>query len=212
MLAVIALVGRMPEARAGGDRPGPASAPVAPLPLDFAVVDKDGAPVAGIEWLAPQLANAASQYAKLGLRFAVMSVRRFAGNPRIETRKDRDELGQYYQHGYINVFIVEALRDIDTAGDYERGVCWGDEKHTAIAKYIIIQAGSPPGVLTHELGHMLGLGHSHQVDNVMSYSRSKKRVPFFMPIQAAEMRAYAKKLYQMGFLQPGPEDKVVKLE
>ncbi len=199
----------MPVAIAGKPEP---TTPVAPLPLDFAVVDKGGAPVAGIEWLAPQLANAAAMYAKLGLRFAVMSVRRFDGKPRIETRKDRDDLGKYYQHGYINVFIVEALKDIDTASDYERGVCWGDENHTAISKYIIIQAGSPPGVLTHEMGHMLGLPHSHQIDNVMSYSRSKKRPPFFMPNQAAIMRAYARKYYEMGFLQPAPEEKVVKLE
>ena len=199
----------MPVAEASKTSP---TAPLAPLPLDFAVVDKEGAPVAGIEWLAPQLANAAAQYAKLGLRFAVMSVRRFAGKPRIETRKDRDELGKYYQHGYINVFVVEALKDIDTASDYERGVCWGDEKHTAIAKYIILQAGSPPGTLTHEMGHMLGLPHTPQVDNVMSYARSKKRTPFFLASQAAVMRGYAREYYRMGFLQPAPEEKVVKLE
>ena len=187
----------------------PLEEPIPPIPINFDVVERDGEPIAGIDWLAPQLADASEHYTKLGLRFAVVSLRHHAGAQRVETRGDRDSFNYLYVYGSVNVFVVEALKDIDTTSTYERGVVWGDENDRA-KKYIFMQAGSPPGVLTHEMGHILGLPHSHQIDNVMSYSRSHQQSPFFVPYQGAVMRAYARKYFQTHWLIEPPADKTVE--
>ncbi len=88
----------------------------------------------------------------------------------LETRADRDALGDRLERRVINVFVVSSLRDVDDGKSYRMGVCWQSTRD-ASRRYVVVAASARPSVLAHELGHFFGLGHDTRVNNLMSYAR-----------------------------------------
>jgi hypothetical protein len=150
-----------------------ASPPIVPqMRLSIAVSTADGAPVQDAAWIDERIAEAQRIYNPLGLYFRKAEVRpldaRYAA---IETRADRDALSNELHRGFMNVFIVSSLRDVDDAEFHIMGVHWAP-KGDLQRQYVIVAASARKTTLAHEIGHYLGLVHTSTPDNLMSYTRT----------------------------------------
>jgi hypothetical protein len=172
--------------------------PILTLNVAVRAVDVDGTRVVDDVWVDTQWAAVDRLYAKMGIRFE----RRWADvlpatSARLETKEDRDALGEYFVEGVINVFFVKALLDIDEIGRIRMGVCW---RTPSRRRFVAVASNAKPTVLAHELGHFLGNGHSKVMDNVMSYDRTGGPV-FFDAVQKKTMRATALQLLRDGVVK-----------
>lgn len=173
--------------------------PVLTLNVVVRAVDVDGQRVVDDAWVDAQWAAVDRLYSGFGIRFE-----RSFGDPvpatsaRLETKEDRDQLGEYFTDGVVNVFFVKALMDIDEIGRIRMGVCW---RTPSRKRFVAVASNAKPTVLAHELGHFLGNGHSKVVDNVMSYDRTGGPV-FFDATQKKTMRATALQLLRDGVVKP----------
>jgi hypothetical protein len=174
--------------------------PVLTMTVAVGAVTVDGERVVDDTWVDAQWAAVDRLYAGFGIRFE----RRWAEalpetSARLETKEDRDALGEHFVDGAINVFFVKALLDIDEIGRIRMGVCW---RTPARKRFVAVASNAKRTVLAHELGHFLGNGHSKVVDNVMSYDRSGGPV-FFDATQKKAMRATAAQLLRDGVVKAG---------
>ena len=169
------------------------------LSVAVSAVDIDGTRVVDDAWVDAQWAAVDRLYSGIGIRFE----RHWADplpatSARLETKEDRDQLGDHFVDGVINVFFVKALLDIDEIGRIRMGVCW---RTPSRKRFVAVASNAKPTVLAHELGHFLGNGHSKVVDNVMSYDRTGGPV-FFDATQRKTMRATALQLLRDGVVKP----------
>ena len=122
-------------------------------------------------WIQDQIDAANAMFAPNGIDFRWFQA--FEMPPEraaLETRGDRDALGDRLERRVINVFVVGSLRDVDDGKSYRMGVCWQSTRD-ASRRYVIVASSARPSVLAHELGHFFGLGHDTRVNNLMSYAR-----------------------------------------
>jgi hypothetical protein len=163
------------------------------------VADDQGLSVARDDWLGAQITTAQALFAPFAVGFAKTD-----GAPldaplaHVETRTDRDAFAAHTAAHFIDVFIVESLRDVDDPSRMRRGVHWHAPSG---AHYVILIATAPPAVLAHELGHYFGNPHSPVADNVMSYRRTGAPV-FFDADQGQRIAARARTYVRSGELLP----------
>ena len=174
--------------------------PLLSLTVAVAAVEVNGERVVDDAWIDAQWAAVDRLYAGIGIRFE----RRWVDplpetSARLETKEDRDALGDHFVEGAINVFFVKSLLDIDEIGRIRMGVCW---RAPGNKRFVAVASNAKRTVLAHELGHFLGNGHSKVVDNVMSYDRTGGPV-FFDATQKKTMRATALKLLTDDIVKPG---------
>jgi hypothetical protein len=184
---------------AGEKRASAEEQPALTLNVAVSAVSIDGERVVNDAWVDAQWAAVDRLYAGIGIRFE----RRWADalpetSARLETKEDRDALGEHFVEGVINVFFVKALLDIDEIGRIRMGVCW---RTPSRKRFVAVASNAKPTVLAHELGHFLGNGHSKVMDNVMSYDRTGGPV-FFDATQKKTMRATALQLLRDGVVKP----------
>jgi len=177
------------------------------LPISVAVATQDGAPVVEGAWIDAQVARATELIGAHGVRFDKQVVRslpeRFA---RLENRADRNALGDHTERGFINVFVVASLRDVDDATRLRMGVHWrklSDLKN----RYIIIAASARSSTLAHELGHYLGNPHTSVENNLMSYKRTDESKVFLDAAQGQRCRNHARMGLLTGELKPAQSSK-----
>jgi hypothetical protein len=172
---------------ARADAPAGGKTPVV-LPITLHVAASGGTPVVEEAFVAERIARANEIFATHGVQFAVKDrkplAERHAG---METRADRDALGEYFARGTIHVFCVQSLRDVDEPERMRRGVHWRSTTHPG-AHYVILSSIAGVDVLAHELGHYLGNPeHSEVPGNLMSYEHTEV-TPFLDDAQAAKLR------------------------
>ena len=173
--------------------------PVITLPVAVAAVTIDGGRVVDDAWIDAQWAAVDRLYAGFGIRFDRRWVEALPEtSARLETKEDRDALGDHVLEGTINVFFVKSLLDIDEIGRIRMGVVWRTPQKK---RFVAVASNAKRTVLAHELGHFLGNGHSKVVDNVMSYDRTGGPV-FFDANQKRTMRATALQLLRDGIVKP----------
>lgn len=165
--------------------------------LSIALVREDDVTDA---WLKAQIDHANTLYALADVRF------RWTRDKILEpqhgvmhTRADRDALSALTEAvrggGFVDVFVVDELEDVDEPGRLRRGVVW---THRPDGKrYVILARTAAVGVLAHELGHFFGNPHVAAPDNLMSYTRTGADL-FLDDSQIAKTKAFAK-----GFLTSG---------
>ncbi len=187
------------------------SAPPLPtLPLQSFVVErtsttKDGPrarPVVDGAFIDEQIRQTNSIFGEFGIRFAETAARRPLEEKwaRLESRVDRDGLAESMVAEQINVFFVEALRDVDDPKLFRMGVTW--RKLTNLKKkYVIVAASARPTTLAHELGHYLGNDHTYVKNNLMSYERDGGKVTLSQA-QADKSRRTALALFASKALRP----------
>jgi hypothetical protein len=183
------------ERHAHADEKEPISVTVA-----VAAVNLNGERVVDDAWVEGQWAAVDRLYADIGIHFERRWVEPLPEtSARLETKEDRDALGAHFVEGAINVFFVKALMDIDEIGRIRMGVCW---RAPGNKRFVAVASNAKPTVLAHELGHLLGNGHSKVVDNVMSYDRTGGPV-FFDATQKKTIRATALQLLRDGIVKAG---------
>jgi hypothetical protein len=158
------------------------------LPIALHVATSGGAPVVDEAFLTERIARANEIFAAYGVQFAVKDRKPLAErHAAMETRADRDALGEYFSRGTVHVFCVASLRDVDEAERMRRGVHWHSTTHAG-AHYVILSSIAGVDVLAHELGHYLGNPeHSDVAGNLMSYEHTEV-TPFLDDAQAARLR------------------------
>lgn len=109
------------------------------------------------------------------------------------TRDDRDAFAALLAPGVINVFVVRKLDDVDEPGRPRMGVTWRYLRDLE-KKYVIVASYARPVVLSHELGHFLGNGHSKVKNNLMSYEHEEGARIFLDGAQGKMARDTARRL------------------
>jgi hypothetical protein len=174
--------------------------PLRLLPLVVHVVDVDGKPVAGAEFVQERLERANVIFAPYRVGFLLeQRLPLPAAHAHLETRADRDALAKYVHKHVIDWFVVESLRDVDEPERIRRGVHW--HARESAAHYVILSTLGGPDVLAHELGHYLGNAeHSPTPGNLMSYERGN--VPPFLDVtQLARMERALRNYFGSGELR-----------
>lgn len=169
------------------------------LSISIAKKEKSDARVVDDGWAHAQIAEANRLFQPLGTSFRWVYEKPLP-DPKasMHSRADRHGLTALTEKtGFVDVFIVRELEDVDEPGTYRRGVCWTGEGGK---RFIVLSQIAGIGVLAHELGHFFGNGHVSVVDNVMSYSRTPGELSFFDAGQQARIRTFSTRFVATGRL------------
>lgn len=179
--------------------PGSARAEDEVFGLSIAVAQQGKEPVRDEAWVAEQVASANALFAPSGARFRWFYAKTLPDrHAELHSRADRDALAAYVEpRGFVDVFVVSVLEDVDEPGRLRKGVAW---THKADGRrYVIISASAPAQVLAHELGHFFGNAHTAVPDNLMSYERTGGPVSFD-EAQNKRIRAFSRRFLSTGRL------------
>jgi hypothetical protein len=153
-----------------------------PLPIRLAVVADDAGEVVPPGWVEREIAEANRLLSPHGI--TVVLVERVALPGRyaaLENAADRDALVAERTRGWINVFVVRSLRDVDVPTRHILGVRWRLLRDVR-KDYVILASIASPTTLAHELGHLLGAEHVPGKSFIMSWSAQPYHLPVADPI------------------------------
>ena len=158
------------------------------LPIRVMVAKTQGTQVVTQAWLDAQLAEANRVIGAHGVAFAFDKVEvSTTMTAALETRADRDALGDLVSKQVINVFVVASLRDVDDPSRLRMGVHWRELSNLK-NNYIIVSASARRATMAHEIGHYLGNPHTGVENNLMSYKRTDEDAVFMDAVQGARCR------------------------
>jgi hypothetical protein len=169
--------------------------------LSFTIAKQDGAAARVVDdaWVNAQIAEANRLFQPVGTRFRWVYEKALPdANASMHTRADRDALTPLTEKtGYVDVFLVRELEDVDDPGTYRRGVCWTGRGGK---RFLIVSQIAGVSVLAHELGHFFGNPHVPVTDNIMSYSRTPGTPPFLDEVQSARIKSFTMRFLETGRL------------
>lgn len=156
---------------------------VGQLPIVFHIATNEGELVADEALLARYLRVTNGHYAPAGVGFFAHEVRALPeGHAVLENNRDRRRLRRYLEPRVINVFVVAEILDPNPSGATRRAASnVGREPSGRLAgahipapgrtpaTYVIVNARASELSVTHEVGHFLGMPHSGDPTNIMSY-------------------------------------------
>lgn len=157
--------------------------------------NESGQPVVPDAWIEERIDAANALFAPARIHFSLNEIRSMdASHALLEDRAARHSLAPFAQSEVVNVFVVQALRDVDAEG-FRMGVHWRGTRPRGV-HYVIISATAARTTLAHELGHFFGNPHSPTPNNIMSYDRNGAVPPFFDEAQLIRIRAHARRYLQ----------------
>jgi hypothetical protein len=152
------------------------------IPLVLLLTQADGAPVIARDRVARFVEELNGRYAAAGICFSLEAVREVARPADLKTYRDRHAFFPYTVAGAINVVLVRTIFDPQTSESTKRTAAkfgfvpdhWLDgahiERHDGDPdNYAIVRADADKTTISHEVGHILGEGHSSDSTNIMSY-------------------------------------------
>ena len=148
------------------------------------VVTPEGA-AQDVAWVREQIEQADRHFALIDTSFEIVAADAVpASELEIDDRAERDALGHdRFTRGVVHVFVVGRLADVDIAGNEIRGVHWrerADRSH----RWVILSRIAGSLVLSHELGHVVGLPHSTYDISLMN--KSVRLTPLVTELTFAE--------------------------
>jgi hypothetical protein len=180
-------------------RPARAEQTVFGLSFTIAKQESSGVRVVDDAWVEAQIAEANRLFEPLGTRFRWVHEKPLPdANASMHSRGDRDALTSLTEkNGFVDVFLVRELEDVDEPGTYRRGVCWTGRGGK---RFIIVSQIAGGSVLAHELGHFFGNPHVQVTDNLMSYSRTPGTPPFLEDEQKVRIQNFSARFLASGRL------------
>lgn len=167
--------------------------------------DETGARVVDDDWVNAQIADANRLFQPHGTSFRwVIEKELHDAHASMHSRDDRNALTPLTERsGFIDVFVVRELEDVDDPGRLRMGVCWTNAgKKDTGKRFIIIARSARPTVLAHELGHFFGnREHSNVINNLMSYSREVGASVFLDDKQVANIKSFTRMFLDTGRLK-----------
>jgi len=162
-------------------------------------------------FLRAQLTHARQLFAPIDTSFEIVLVDHLDDQPVIRSRADRDALGhRRYTRGFIEVFVVDELDDVDEPIDITgetrqlRGVHWRD-RASRDHRWVIVSRIAPEHVLAHELGHYFSLPHGTDPYSVMNKA-PRADPPMaergFVVAEQKKMRRAEARMRSSGYLVP----------
>jgi len=152
------------------------------------------------DWVALQVETANDRLAVIGAAIEVVSVSALpAGRSDLKRVADRDALDPIGGRAPLRWFVVERLVDSGEPGRLRKGVTW----RRGGGVYVIVASDAWRWVLAHELGHVLGLGHSREAASIMNKAPRAWPPPWQIGFTARErpvMRRTLARLLRAGTL------------
>jgi hypothetical protein len=150
-------------------------------------------------------------YQDASLCFSLEQVRELAFSGELKTYRDRHALSVYSVPHAVNVFLVHSIYDPESSESTVRTAArfgfkpdhWLDGAHIEKPgrqpdSYAIVRVDSGADTMAHELGHILGEGHSADPTNIMGYGDSPST---FDAQQIRTFRAHAQRDLRSGALR-----------
>jgi hypothetical protein len=164
------------------------------LPITLHMATDGGEPVTRRARVRRWIDRANRDLAPFGIQLEVRAVRHLPEGWESVTRwGQRRQLAHYApRDGTIHVFVIEELdrRRRPVLGRKVRGLHWryrGVNRTLSQREYIMVTSGAPTTTLAHEIGHLFGLRHSTESNNIMCSCRSGPDVGFTRT-QGVQMR------------------------
>ncbi len=164
------------------------------IPLTVHVATDGGDPVSSQARVTQWVRRANRALAGAGIEVYVKGVRHLPRGWRAVTRaQQRRRLAAYApSDGTIHVFVIEEL-DKPRRWRWRRrvrGLHWryrGVRSDLRAREYVVVTDGAPNTTFAHELGHLFGLRHSTETNNIMCSCRQGRSLGF-TPGQTMQMQ------------------------
>ena len=159
-----------------------------PKPFALTIHIATSTPKDSDERVAAFIATANSKFAAAGIAFYEKERTVLPASFAIlETQGERHRLKRYFKRNTINIFLLDEIRDPTPSESTKKAAAWQGFQPSGLLAgahieylsetpktYIIMSRHGSGLILTHELGHFFGSGHSPDPSNIMSYSADRQ--------------------------------------
>ncbi len=183
-------------------------APAVQVPITIHVATREGLPVVSRHHALEAVARANRELRSFGVELRVRAVELMPeGYDDVVRIRHRLHLAQRSpRDGSIHVFYVDKVELHNPKNGDRRvsGMHWryrGMRRGLRQREYVAVAQDAPLTTFVHEVGHLFGLGHRHQNDNVMC-SCQRAPMPTFTASQGRQLRGGARRFLQRASGRP----------
>lgn len=166
----------VPNLREQWTTPNAMPDPVTIIGVTVHVPVEDGMPLATRRQVAQWVERANRALRPHGLALELRRTVGFSGFTAVTRARERRRLASLSEHdGTIHVFVTESLDSRMLASRRRvRGLHWryyGLSRELRQREFVVVTTSAPKTTFAHEVGHLLGLRHSTDEDNIMCSCR-----------------------------------------
>lgn len=169
------------------------------VPLTVHVATREGLPVVSRHHVLESVARANRELREFGVQLRVRTVELMPdGYDDVVRIRHRLRLAERSpRNGTVHVYFVDRVELSNPQHGDRRvsGMHWryrGMRRGLRSREFLAVAHNAPITTFVHEIGHLFGLGHRHQTDNVMC-SCERAPTPSFSSVQGRQLRVGARR-------------------